>query len=139
MREIAPQHEEHWFAIYGRIALTGEPARFENQAAQLHRWYDVHAFRVGEPHERKVAIFFDDITARKRTEDELARSRQELKDKSLLLQSVLDSMAEGLVVADEQENSSSGTRRHGKSLASVPRTFPVRNGLGTTVCSCPMG
>ncbi len=102
MREIAPQHEEHWFAIYGRIALTGEPARFENQAAQLHRWYDVHAFRVGEPHERKVAIFFDDITARKRTEDELARSRQELKDKSLLLQSVLDSMAEGLVVADEQ-------------------------------------
>src|SRR5258706_3801697 len=25
MREIAPQHEEHWFEIYGRIALTGEP------------------------------------------------------------------------------------------------------------------
>jgi PAS domain-containing protein len=44
MREIAPQHEEHWFEIYGRIALTGEPVRFENQAAQLHRWYDVYAF-----------------------------------------------------------------------------------------------
>ena len=29
MREIAPQHEEHWFEIYGRIALTGEPMRFE--------------------------------------------------------------------------------------------------------------
>ncbi len=71
MREIAPQHEEHWFAIYGKIALTGEPARFENEAAQLHRWYDVHAFRVGEPQERKVAIFFDDITERKRTQERL--------------------------------------------------------------------
>jgi PAS domain S-box-containing protein len=37
MREIAPQHEEHWFEIYGRIALTGEPMRFENEAKQLGR------------------------------------------------------------------------------------------------------
>jgi PAS domain S-box-containing protein len=68
MREIAPLHEEHWFEIYGKIALTGEPARFENLAAQLHRWYDVYAFRIGEPQERKVAILFNDITERKRLE-----------------------------------------------------------------------
>jgi PAS domain S-box-containing protein len=68
MREIAPLHEEHWFEIYGKIALTGEPARFENPAAQLHRWYDVYAFRVGELQERKVAILFNDITERKRLE-----------------------------------------------------------------------
>jgi PAS domain-containing protein len=29
MREIAPLHEEHWFEIYGKIALTGEPIRFK--------------------------------------------------------------------------------------------------------------
>jgi PAS domain S-box-containing protein len=74
MREIAPQHEEHWFSIYGKIALTGEPARFENVASQLHRCYDVHAFRVGEPREKKVAIFFSDITERKRRDEELLRS-----------------------------------------------------------------
>ena len=74
MREIAPQHEEHWFEIYGRIALTGEPVRFENQAAQLHRWYDAYAFRVGEPGDRKVAILFKDITERKQAEEELRRS-----------------------------------------------------------------
>src|ERR1700732_1179646 len=74
MREIAPQHEEHWFEIYGRIALTGEPVRFENQAAQLHRWYDVYAFRVGKPGDRKVAILFKDITERKQAEEELRRS-----------------------------------------------------------------
>jgi len=32
MRELAPAHEAHWFEIYGRIALTGEPAHFLNEA-----------------------------------------------------------------------------------------------------------
>ena len=76
MREIAPQLEEHWFQTYGKIALTGEPERFENAAAQLQRWYDVHAFRVGEPQERKVAIFFDDITERKLVEESLRKSEE---------------------------------------------------------------
>jgi CHASE3 domain sensor protein len=32
MRELAPGHEAHWFETYGRIALTGEPLRFQNRA-----------------------------------------------------------------------------------------------------------
>src|SRR6266403_143335 len=68
MREIAPQHEEHWFEIYGRIVLTGEPMRFENEAKQLGRWYDVYAFRVEDPKHRRVGILFNDITERKRAE-----------------------------------------------------------------------
>ncbi len=80
MREIAPQHEEHWFEIYGRIALTGEPVRFENQAAQLQRWYDVYAFRVGEPGDRKVAILFNDITERKQAEAKLRQSESNLAE-----------------------------------------------------------
>ena len=49
MREIAPSHEQHWFDIYGRIALTGETLRFENPAAALRRHFEVCAFRVGAP------------------------------------------------------------------------------------------
>lgn len=71
MREIAPRHEEHWFETYGRVALTGEPARFENQSAQLGRWYDVYAFRVGDPQLRRIGILFKDITERKRMEIDL--------------------------------------------------------------------
>ncbi|MEA3208490.1 MAG: hypothetical protein QOE70_1547 [Chthoniobacter sp.] len=63
--------EDHWFEIYGRIALTGEPARFENEAATLHRWFDVYAFRIGEPQERKVAVLFQDVTVRKHAEERL--------------------------------------------------------------------
>ena len=48
MRTLAPTHEEHWFQIYGKVALTGEPIRFTNEARALNRWYDVYAFPVGE-------------------------------------------------------------------------------------------
>ncbi len=78
MRELAPKHEAHWFEIYGRIALNGEPMRFQNRAEQLGRWYDVFAFRFGDPKNRQVAILFNDITQRKQTEEELIRSEEKL-------------------------------------------------------------
>jgi PAS domain S-box-containing protein len=77
MRELAPAHEKHWFEIYGKIALTGEPARFENEARALNRWYDVSAVRVGGPESRKVAILFNDISERKRAEEALKKSHDE--------------------------------------------------------------
>jgi PAS domain S-box-containing protein len=80
MREIAPQHEEHWFEIYGRIALTGEPMRFENEAKQLGRWYDVYAFRVEDPKRRRVGILFNDITERKRAEAEAQDSERRYRE-----------------------------------------------------------
>jgi PAS domain S-box-containing protein len=80
MREIAPQHEEHWFDIYGRIALTGESMRFENEAKQLGRWYDVYAFRVEDPKRRRVGILFNDITERKRAEAEARDSERRFRE-----------------------------------------------------------
>jgi two-component sensor histidine kinase len=69
MRTLAPDHEQHWFDIYGKVALTGEPVRFENKADALgHRWYDVHAFRIGESKKHQVAILFNDITHRRNAE-----------------------------------------------------------------------
>jgi signal transduction histidine kinase len=69
--ELVPGHEQHWFDIYGRVALTGEPLRFEGAAKMLNRWYDVYAFRVDAPELRRVAVLFNDITARKREEEKL--------------------------------------------------------------------
>lgn len=78
MREFAPDHEEHWFEIYGKIALTGESVRFENRAEQLRRWYDVYAFRFGEPENLQVAILFNDITERKQSEETINSLNKEL-------------------------------------------------------------
>ncbi len=79
MREMYPEHEQHWFDTYGRIALTGEPARFENRADQLNSWYDVYAFRFGDPKNRQVAILFNNISERKRTEVALRKSEERLR------------------------------------------------------------
>lgn len=68
MRELRPDHEAHWFDAYGAVAASGEPRRFVGQAASLGRWFDVYAFRLGEPGERRVAILLADITERRRAE-----------------------------------------------------------------------
>lgn len=80
VRELDPQHEQHWFETYGRVALTGEPVRYENSTEARNRWYDVFAYRVGRPEERKVAVLFSDITERKKIERELARAHADLQD-----------------------------------------------------------
>ena len=56
------------------MATTGEPVRFTNEAKALDgRWFDVYAFRVGKPEQKRVAILFTDITERKRVEEERDR------------------------------------------------------------------
>ena len=66
--EIAPGLEQHWFNLYGGVARTGEPVRFENPADIFGRWYDVQALRIGQPGAWQVAILFNNITERKQSE-----------------------------------------------------------------------
>jgi signal transduction histidine kinase/PAS domain-containing protein len=79
MREIAPRHEEHWFEMYGKIALTGEPQRFEYPAVELGHYYEGYAYRIGDAQERRVAIIFNDITERKRAEILLSSQKHALQ------------------------------------------------------------
>ncbi|NMF65385.1 PAS domain S-box protein [Brasilonema octagenarum] len=69
-RQLVPNLEAHWYEIYGKVALTGEPIRFENASQVMNRWFEVYACRIGEPPSRKVAVLFKDITERKRIEAE---------------------------------------------------------------------
>ncbi len=78
MREMRPDHEEHWFEIYGRVALTGTPERFENRSDALDRWFSVFAFRIGPPERRELAVLFEDITERRQADIALERSRRRL-------------------------------------------------------------
>ena len=82
VRELHPQHEDHWYRIYGDIARTGVPRRFVAEAAALSRWYDVYAFRLGEAAANKVAVLFADITERKRQEEHYALLAREIDHRS---------------------------------------------------------
>lgn len=93
MRELAPGHEQHWFDVYGRIALTGEPVRFEDEAAALNRWFDVYAFRIGAPEQRRVAVLFRDILVRRRSE-------QALRESEARYRSLFESIDEGVTIIE---------------------------------------
>ncbi len=98
MKKLEPLHEAHWFETYGRIALTGKPERFTNEAKYLGgRWYDVYAFRVGQSEEHKVAILFRDITERRKTEAALRESEERFR-------SVVANLSEGLMLFDDKMN-----------------------------------
>ena len=74
MRDLAPDNEQDWYERYGKVAMTGESVRFEGETKALGRYFDVCAYRIGEPEDRKVAILFNDITERKRAEEALRES-----------------------------------------------------------------
>jgi PAS domain-containing protein len=78
-RELVPGIEAHWFETYGRVALTGEPTRFRQGSEAMGRWFDVYAFRVGLPQERRVALLFADVTAAKAAERERVRLHEALE------------------------------------------------------------
>ncbi len=73
---LVPNHEAYWFEIYGKVAVTGEPMRFTNEARALSRWYDVFAFPVGKGKVRKVGILFNDVTQRRNLEKQLQDSER---------------------------------------------------------------
>ncbi len=77
--EVAPGLEKHWFDLYGAVALTGDSRRFENFAEPFGRWYDVYAFRIDNPRAHRVAILFNDITARRNAEERLRALNETLE------------------------------------------------------------
>jgi PAS domain S-box-containing protein len=78
--EMAPDFEDFWPKTYGKVALTGEPARLIDESKALERWFDVYAFRVGGPGSRQVAAFFTDITDQKKSEQKVRESEERFRN-----------------------------------------------------------
>jgi PAS domain S-box-containing protein len=70
--------------------------RFENSAEQLHRFYDVYAWRIGEPTERKVAILFNDITERRKIE-------QALRESEVRVAGIINSAMDAIISVDDMQ------------------------------------
>lgn len=90
--EMLPTLEPYWVETYGKVALTGEPLRFEQGSAVMGRWFDVYAFRFGKPENRQFAIVFNDISERRRAEErgELLRNLASALSKGMTWQEITE-------------------------------------------------
>ena len=64
-----------WIENYGRVALTGESVQFESYSADLRRHYEITAY---SPAIGQFATIFQDITERKRVEEEKTKLQDQL-------------------------------------------------------------
>ncbi len=77
--EVIPglrESDAELFEIYGRVALTGEPERFERYVEALHMWFSIAVY---SPEREYFVAVFDVITERKRAEEELHFSMEKLR------------------------------------------------------------
>ncbi len=94
MREIAPNHEEHWFEIYGNVVKTGEAIRFVHHAKELGAsWFELYAFQLGGRESAKVGVTFVNITERMKAEAALRDSEERYRN-------LFDSIDEGFCVIE---------------------------------------
>jgi PAS domain S-box-containing protein len=127
VRQLMPDLEDFWIATYARVALTGEPIRFENRSAPMNRWFDVYACRTGQPEDRKVAIVFKDISERKRIEDERLQA-EEISGRAAQLDAFRVCLTDALrLLADPVEIQATASRVLGEYLgANRVAYFEVR-------------
>ncbi len=81
-----------WVGIYGCVALTGQPVRFESYSIQLKKWFDVSAY---SPKKGYFITLFEDVTERRNVEERL----QEAKD---FLESLIDYANAPIIVWDPE-------------------------------------
>jgi PAS domain S-box-containing protein len=82
--------EFDWIGIYGKVALSGEPVRFESFSEPLGRWYDVSAYSDKPEY---FATVFRDFTESKNSEMETKKHQREMteiKNIGLLASSTID-------------------------------------------------
>ncbi len=79
LSEILPGMEAElrsWLERFGKVALTGDPIRFEDYFSPLGKWFHVNAYC---PKHGQFAIIFEDATEQKLTEEKLRHSEEEYR------------------------------------------------------------
>jgi PAS domain S-box-containing protein len=74
--EVMPQTEPIWIERFGQVALSGEPAEFEEYAGALGCWYEAKVF---SPAQGQFAVIFKDTTARKMSQLKLLESEERFR------------------------------------------------------------
>jgi PAS domain S-box-containing protein len=73
--EALPGTEKEWVERYGKVALTGEAANFENFSRELGQYFQVTAY---SPEHGQFAVIIQDVTAVKQAEEEKRQLYEQL-------------------------------------------------------------
>jgi PAS domain S-box-containing protein len=95
--EFMPHVEQYWLDLFHRVSTSGVAERAEMYNAPTSRWYNVQVSPVSG-HDR-IAIVFDDVTARKQAETALKAS-EERQAFLLTLSDALRSLADADAIQD---------------------------------------
>ncbi len=71
--EVFPELEPWWHEAFGKVAETGQPARFEHAFAARGEWFETSVYPRGGD---VVAVLYDNVTQRKRDEFALRESEE---------------------------------------------------------------
>lgn len=77
--ELDPGHKDEPIEVYARVAVTGKPLRRELEGRRAGHWYEIYAFPIGTPEQRRVGILFKDVTQRRLAEEAGRVSEQRLR------------------------------------------------------------
>lgn len=89
-RELRPETEQYWIDIYGQVAATGKPLSLQHYSREIGKHFDLYAF---SPEKGQFAVFFVDVTERKKAEEAVQAERDQLL-------SLFNSIDEPIYIAD---------------------------------------
>ena len=85
------------FEIYGRVSRSGVPEQFEIEFKPLAAWLSISVYSTEQGY---FSAVFDDVTERKRAEEERERLLKDADAERARLQAILDALPVGVTIAD---------------------------------------
>ncbi len=73
--EVMPETEKYWIDTFHTVAQSGNPIQFENYSKSIGKYYSVSAY---SPQKGQFAVLVDDITDRKKLEEERKEREKDL-------------------------------------------------------------
>lgn len=105
-------------AVLRRALAEQVPQDFEAPAGSLNVWFEIHVY----PSPDGISMYFQDITERKRIEEERAGLLAQIEAERSWLRTILDCSPTGIIVGEGTPSERKVSNRRAEELFGAPRT-----------------